>query len=429
MKRAVVIGSGAGGATAAKELQGKFDVTVLEAGKAFQPFPCNLSTLGKLKKTGLFFDEQLIQLLFPTMKIRKTKENMILVNGIGPGGTTTLSTGNALRMDHDLKNIGIDLDAEFDEIYKEIPITIDHQKKWNKTTKRLFEICTRMDLHPEPLPKMGSYDRCTRCGRCVLGCPQGVKWDSRQFLDIAIDKGAVFQPGCRAEKVIIENCQAVGVQAHRGRRTVFYPADVVILAAGGLGSPILLQNSGIECESRLFVDPVLCVAAEWHEALLNQEISMPFVVQREHYILSPYFDFLSFFFNKDWKYPEKNIVSMMIKLADENIGRISNGKVEKSLTDKDRERLNEGVGLCTDILTQLGAKRDNVFLGTLNAGHPGGMMPLTAAEAATLHHDILPQNLYIADATLFPVSMGNPPILTIVALAKKISKLCAHSVS
>jgi choline dehydrogenase-like flavoprotein len=37
MKHAIVIGSGAGGATVAKELQGKFDVTVLESGKEFQP--------------------------------------------------------------------------------------------------------------------------------------------------------------------------------------------------------------------------------------------------------------------------------------------------------------------------------------------------------------------------------------------------------
>ena len=32
MQTAIVVGSGAGGATVAKELQGAFDVTVLEAG-------------------------------------------------------------------------------------------------------------------------------------------------------------------------------------------------------------------------------------------------------------------------------------------------------------------------------------------------------------------------------------------------------------
>ncbi len=426
MNKAIVVGSGAGGATVAKELQGIFDVTVLEAGRAFYPFSYNLSTLGKLKKTGLFFDEQLIQLLFPTMKIRKTKDKMILVNGIGLGGTTTISTGNALRMDQDLKNMGINLEDEFAEIYKEIPITTEHQKYWNKTTNRLFEICTQMNLHPQPTPKMGVYNRCIRCGRCVLGCPRDVKWDSRQFLQIAINQGAHLHTDCKAERVIIEDGKATGVMARHGWQTIFYPADLVILAAGGLGTPIILQNSGIECESNLFVDPVLCVAAEWKECLQNREISMPFVVQKEHFILSPYFDFLSFFFNRDWGFPASNIISLMIKLADVNSGSITHKKIDKPLTDIDKLRLNEGVEICTEILTQLGAKRKDIFLGTINAGHPGGMMPLTVQEADTLHNNRLPENLYIADATLFPASLGNPPIITIVAMAKKISKLCAE---
>jgi len=42
MKKAIVVGTGAGGATAAKEIQGHFDVTILEAGKEFRPFPLNL---------------------------------------------------------------------------------------------------------------------------------------------------------------------------------------------------------------------------------------------------------------------------------------------------------------------------------------------------------------------------------------------------
>ena len=63
------------------------------------------------------------------------------------------------------------------------------------------------------------------------------------------------------------------------------------------------------------------------------------------------------------------------------------------------------------------------FLGTLNAGHPGGTLPLTERERDTLHDPRLPENLYVADATILPRSMGNPPILTIMALAKKIAGL------
>lgn len=426
MKKAIVVGTGAGGATVAKEIQGHFDVTVLEAGKEFRPFSMNLEIPQKLKRTGLMFDEKLIQLLFPAMRVRKTDDGMILINAIGHGGTTTLCTGNAIRKDEDLKKLGIDLDREFAEIDREIPVSVDHRKLWRKPTMQLFDICREMGLDPQPTPKMGDYKHCRSCGHCVLGCPHGVKWDSRQFLKISLDKGAELRSGCRVEKVVIEDGRATGVLARYKKRSQFMPADLVILAAGGFGTPVILENSGIPCESHLFVDPVLCVATEWTRSNQNREIPMPFVVQKARYMLSPYFDHLSFFFNKRWRYPARNILSMMIKLADENVGSISGKKVKKTLTEQDKDRLKEAVDVCKDILHRFGAAKDNVFLGTINAGHPGGMLPLSAEEAGTLHNSWLPANLYVADATLLPDSLGNPPILTIIALAKRVSRLCVQ---
>jgi len=426
MKKVIVVGSGAGGAAAALMLQGKFAVTVLEAGREFKPFSFNLPALEKLKKTGLFFDERAIRLLFSSMRVHKTEDGMIMVRGTCLGGTTTLSCGNALRMDNCLQELGIDLGDEFEELYREIPVTNDHRDKWRDTTKRLFEICESMGLDPRPLPKFGEYERCTNCGRCVLGCRYGAKWDSRRMLAAAHDAGAEIVTGCKVVKAVIENGSVMGVQAQQGMNsvnTVFYPADLVILAAGGFSTPVILENSGIACESRLFVDPVLCVAAEYKGSLQNEELSMPFAVQREHYIISPYFDYLSFFFNKSWRYPAANTLSFMIKLADTSVGSVDNTKIKKTLTDLDKERLREGVGLCREILGRYGIKRDDIFLGTINAGHPGGMLPLTRQEAKTFHSPRLPENLYVADATLLPGSLGNPPILTIMAMAKRVGKI------
>jgi hypothetical protein len=157
----------------------------------------------------------------------------------------------------------------------------------------------------------------------------------------------------------------------------------------------------------------------------NQEIPMPFIVQREHFIISPYFDFLSFFFNKKWKLPAHDIFSLQIKLADSNRGSISGKSIRKDLTQQDKNRLEEGVKLCKEILHRLRVENDSIFLGTINAGHPGGMFPLTENEANTLHQNLLPPNLHIADATLLPDSLGNPPSLTIMASAPRVSKLCS----
>jgi choline dehydrogenase-like flavoprotein len=243
-------------------------------------------------------------------------------------------------------------------------------------------------------------------------------------LQLAVEHGAALETGCKVERVVIEQGKATGVVARTGLLRRFYPADLVILAAGGLGTPVILQSSGIPCEPRLFVDPVLTVAAHWPDALQCKEIEMPFVVQREHFILSPYFDFLSFFFNKAWQHPAKDILGIMIKLADTNVGSISRRTIAKRLTAGDRQSLGAGVDLCKQILRRFGVKEEDIFLGTINAGHPGGMLPLTAAEAQSFHPARLPANLYVADATLLPCSLGNPPILTIIALAKRVSCMC-----
>ncbi len=424
MRKAIVVGSGAGGATVAKELQGHYDVTVLEAGKAFQPFGMELEWLGKLRQLGLFFDEREIQLVFPAYHTRRAADKMILVNGSGLGGTTTICTGNGLRMDRDLRALGINLDAEFDEIYREIPVTTAHQKKWHKVTRQLFAIFQEMGLDPQPMPKMGEYERCLHCGRCQLGCPNGIKWDSRRFLKAAQEKGAQVIKNCPVERVAIEGRHATGVWVKNGWTRRFFPADLVILAAGGLGTPVILDHSGISCEPRLFVDPVLCVAARSPKSMQHKDITMPFVSTHDRIILSPYFDHLSFFFNRDWRLPAGDIVSIMIKLADDAVGSISGEGVEKTLTEQDRCRLDEGVSICKEILHRFGARDEDTFLGTVIAGHPGGMLPLTEREAAIFHSDRLPQNLYVADASLLPKPLGNPPILTIIAMAKRISKIC-----
>jgi choline dehydrogenase-like flavoprotein len=149
------------------------------------------------------------------------------------------------------------------------------------------------------------------------------------------------------------------------------------------------------------------------------------VVQREGYILAPYFDWISSIFNPEWRHRLQDIVGIMVKLADANIGSVSGWKVDKRLTPADRARLEEAAGVATEILAGFGADPHEVFLGTVHAGHPGGMLPLTEASALTLHDARLPENVFVADASLFPKAIGNPPILTIIALAKRVAKICA----
>ena len=421
-KTAIVIGTGAGGAVMAKELQKRYQVTILEAGAEFKPFSLSVRNMAKLRSGGLYFDERMIRLLIPNMLVEKTPD-MVMVRGIGLGGTTTLATGNAVRYDGALQAIGIDLDAEFEELYKELPITTDHRKYWTKTTQKMFRLFEKMGLDPVVTPKLLDAEKCVGCGHCAIGCKFGAKWDTRKLVEEAVEAGAELVTGCKVTDLEITGKEVTAVHARcHGRKRSFH-ADLVVLASGGLGTPPILKNSGIDCGKSLFVDPVLCVAGPLPGLRQDRQILMPFISQQEGYILAPYMDYLSFFFNKDWRMPMRDIASIMIKLADEEKGDILGKKIDKQMSEVDNHRMKEAVMLTRKILVHMGIPEEKQFLGTLNAGHPGGMLPLTPAEKDSLHPAKLPGNLYVADATILPKAMGNPPILTIMALARKMASL------
>lgn len=423
MKRALVIGSGAGGAAAAEALQGHLDVTVLEEGRAFRPFPTSLALPERLKRLGLLRDARLVRALFPAMHVSKSAGGeTVLVTGHGTGGTTTLATGNGMRLDASLRRVGIDLDAEFDALRSMVPITTDHRAVWSAPSRRAFEACAAMGLGPEPLPKMGHQERCRGCGHCQLGCPHGVKWDARQLLSRARSRGSTVLLGWRVHRIVASNGAAAGVVATRGLRRRFFPAEAVIVAAGGLGTPRILERSGVACEPRLFVDPVLCVAARWSGARQDREMSMPFAVRRDGFILAPYFDQLSYFFDRRWRPAAGDIFGLMIKLADSGGGTVTERRVDLNRSAADREQLAAAVELCAEVFARLGVDRRDLFQGLLFAGHPGGTLPLRARDAATLHPGALPENVWVADGSLFPESPGGPPILTTMALARAVAR-------
>ena len=197
----------------------------------------------------------------------------------------------------------------------------------------------------------------------------------------------------------------------------------MILSAGGLGTPVILQHSGVSCSDTLFADPVLCVAGPMADFGQDCQLLMPFISQQDGYILSPYMDYLSFFFHRSWWLPMRNIASIMIKLADEEAGTTDGKHIRKTMSPADQCHMDRAVAQSREILERLGVRERDQFLGTLNAGHPGGMLPLTEGDKDSLHPSVLPDNLYVADATILLRSMGNPPMLTIMALAKKIAAL------
>lgn len=120
---------------------------------------------------------------------------------------------------------------------------------------------------------------------------------------------------------------------------------------------------------------------------------MPFVVQRDGFILSPYSDYLGHFFRRDWNFAPQDSLGIMIKIVDSPEGAVSKKRIEKDLSDSDTGKLADGAKTCYEIFKRLGVRDSNVVIGTLNAGHPGGMLPLKGREIETFHPASFPDNV------------------------------------
>ncbi|RPJ60013.1 MAG: hypothetical protein EHM24_27480, partial [Acidobacteria bacterium] len=57
---------------------------------------------------------------------------------------------------------------------------------------------------------------------------------------------------------------------------------------------------------------------------------------------------------------------------------------------------------------------------------PGGSLPV-AAGPSPFHDARLPSNVWVADASLLPEALGRPPMLTIMAMAKRVARLADGS--
>jgi choline dehydrogenase-like flavoprotein len=223
----------------------------------------------------------------------------------------------------------------------------------------------------------------------------------------------------------------VGVIASSSNKDVTLYANSVILSAGGLATPVILQSSGIEeAGSNLFID-ILVTTYGVHENLnLIKEPQMAMVNLDFHdskgFMLSPCVNhprqlrFLEAGL-KGLSLPTHRILGIMTKISDDATGRVyPDGSVSKDLTESDLEKIRLGTSISKEILIKAGVDPDS-FVETQPAGaHPGGTAAIGHVVDTNLQTKI--NNLYVCDASVFPKAPGLPPILTIIALSKHLAK-------
>lgn len=420
--RAIVVGSGAGGATAARELAREgMEVMVLEAGGRFKPFTRRIGFAEPVRRMGLLGGEDKVSRFISAYRTTRSSEEVLLVRSMAVGGCTLVTCGNMVRAEGGLREIGLDLTKEFEELESCMGIATVPMERWRPLTREMFAVAQRRGLDPRATPKAVDMGRCTSCGLCELGCATGAKWDSRRFLGEAVRDGSTVRSSTRVSRVVLEGSRAVGVQLEGGGEVI--KGDAVVLAAGGIGTAQILRASGIEPSDTLWADLVLTVGGVSQNARQLEEPPMAWYSQRDGYIISPYLDVLSHMFYRPWRRIGLNDrVGAMVKLAEEANGRVlADGTVQKPLSERDQERLRTASTEVRAMMEEAGVQGPFVN-GLLHGGHLGGTVPLRREDVETMHPSILPDSLWVADLSLLPRSQGLPTVLTTAALALRVSR-------
>jgi choline dehydrogenase-like flavoprotein len=417
----VIVGSGVGGATLAKELSNKGgNVTILEAG-AYPKIGTETRALNYF--TGGFFGPG----EFSKEKVEILRTKMV-------GGSSIVTIGNGVRsIQSELKSHGIELENEFQEAEHELKITPCPEENMGERTMLLMKASEELGYNCKPMPKFIDFSKCTGCGNCGIGCIYGAKWTSRDFLGKSYGYGAKLFTNHIVQEVIKDKDQVKGVRVNTPKGITEIESNNVILAAGGLGTPVILQNSEIEAGSHLFADTLINTFGIKRDADFSSELGMATIIDDFHksegYILSPFMegplDLLTDRIPLSKKINVRNhnkLIGVMTKITDLPNGRVyPNGSFEKPMVREDKEKIDNGFRRSKQMLEQAGVDSSSIFCTHIRAGHPGGTAGIGHVVNNELETEV--SGLYVCDCSVFPITPGMPPVLTIIALAKYLANL------
>ncbi len=400
MKKVIVVGSGAGGATVARELVSKgVSVALIEKGEYVSPdkaFRCydNLDVGVELLKTSCL------------------------------GGTTMVTAGNAVRTcQKEFKEMGIDLSHEFVEVENELNVGKLPDTHFGEGTLKIMEASSSLGLNMEKMPKFINPEECIPCGKCALGCARNAKWSSLDFIHEARNKDLQIIENTQVTQIITRKGQLKGVEVFNLKKGFKeeYDTDRVIICSGGVETPLLLRSASLVAGEHLFVDTFVTVGGVLPDINFYKEVSMNGLLKKENgFILAPHYSSILLSKLQHLGFQEKDILGIMVKIRDESSGRVDEGGVVKNNTSNDMGLLAEGSALAGSILTEAGVDPETLVSTAARGAHPGGTAAIGEVVDKYLETEV--EGLYVCDASVFPRAPGAPPVLTILALAKRLAK-------
>ncbi|MGH2981248.1 MAG: GMC family oxidoreductase N-terminal domain-containing protein, partial [Solirubrobacterales bacterium] len=472
----VIVGSGAGGAAAAAVLaEAGHDVVVLEAGGHFtrDSYPREpIEAITSLyREAGLTVAEGRPPVPVPVAR--------------AVGGTTVINSGTCFRAPEPVlrgwsERFGIgwatDLDPEFSEAEEFLRVTPLDPERMGRNGQLAMEGARALGASGGPISR--NAGNCVQCSSCPFGCSIDAKRGMHvSYLPRAVAAGARVRQRVEAQRILVEDGRAAGVEClaaaageRNGRRRRYtVRASTVIAAGGALGTPELLLRSGLgggQVGRNLHLHPAAWIGARYPEQVRGWDGVMQsyYIDEWEPQGILLEATFTPLPFGGAWllgtgrKHQEAmlgfgNIGSIGVHLSDRSSGRIglsSDGSLRASyrLSEDDARRIAFGIARAAEVHFAAGAIEVYPNIGRvgvldfgrladfeatsirasqlrLEAFHPMGTTRISSDPSAGVCAPDGSVNgvggLYVADASLFPTSVGVNPMMTIVAFSKRIA--------
>lgn len=474
---AIVIGSGAGGAFAARELaRAGLDTVIVEEGERWTVG--RIRTSHPLDRFASIYRDGGTTMAFGNPPIA-------LPLGRAVGGTTVINSGTCYRPpapvvkawhgDHGLALADPELlGPRIADVEATIGVAPAPMDVLGRNGELSLEGAAALDWQSAPLRR--NAPGCRGACQCAIGCPNNAKGGVHlNALPQSCEAGARIVSGLHVKQVLVEAGRAVGVAARRADgNEVRISAPVVIVAAGAIPTPPLLRRSGLGRHPRLgrnlSIHPATGVTASFEEEVVPwegvmQSVGIEELHEREGILLEAtstppgmgavsapgYGTHLLRRLDR-----AANTATLGAMIADAPSGRVFGARapiVSYRLAKADERRLAKAVGAMARVMLAAGAtdvelgggapavrseseiegavERLDVRRLRLAAFHPSGSV---AAGSDHARHPVDPEGrlrgvdgVWVADGSVLPSCPGVNPQVSIMAIAAGVGEAAAQA--
>jgi choline dehydrogenase-like flavoprotein len=474
----VIVGSGAGGATAAAELaEAGFDVVVVEEGSYYGTRDFNARAFEMIRR--MYRDGGASAAL--------GSPPILFQEGRTVGGSSVVNGGMSWRTperildrwaaDHGLHGLRpAAFEPYFERVERRIHVAYQDPETIGRDAEKIKAGCDAKGW--KYVHNLRNQLHCAGSNNCAFGCPTGAKQSTLvTYLPRALHFGARIYSDIKVERITMHGKRATGIEGYvvnrNGRRghRVAIRARVVMVACGAIQTPALLRRSGLRSPSgqlgrNLSMHPNIKVVAlfdepirGWegvHQAYQVREFADEGIVTMAAVNVPPSILAMSLHHYGDQlgrlMAEYENAVVAGLLCEDSSTGRVRTGPggtpvAFYDIAQADLERIKRGTVLLCELLFAAGARqivlpfagvddvrsvdearkllemripRGDIEIVTV---HVMGTARMGASRADSVTdefgrvHDA--ERLFVSDASLFPSAIGVNPAETIQAISTR----------